>query len=137
MIDANVLERLVSKIQFGDGCWLWQGAMSGSGYGAFHWGRTMPAHRAAYSLLVCLVPDHLHVDHLCFTPQCVNPDHLEPVTSSINARRAVAHNGLPDYCKRGHLYSSSNTLLLSRRGGERRCRTCHRDRERIRNARNR
>lgn len=50
-------------------------------------GRTFCAHRLLYELLVEPVPDDLQMDHLCRTPTCVNPSHLEPVTPRENVRR--------------------------------------------------
>jgi hypothetical protein len=46
-----------------------------------------PAHRAVYEILVGDVADGLDMDHLCRTPACVNPAHLEPVTHAVNMRR--------------------------------------------------
>ncbi|MGL4650278.1 MAG: HNH endonuclease [Caldilineaceae bacterium] len=33
----------------------------------------------------------LQVDHLCATPSCCNPDHLDLVTPSENSRRRGRH----------------------------------------------
>lgn len=65
-------------------CWEWTGQKD-SGYGRYS-GR--PAHRVTYEVLVGPIPDGLTLDHLCRNKGCVNPDHLEPVTSSENTRRA-------------------------------------------------
>lgn len=35
------------------------------------------------------VPDDLPLDHLCRVRNCVNPDHLEPVTVAENNRRSI------------------------------------------------
>ena len=45
------------------------------------------AHRYYYSQAKGKIPDGYHVDHLCFVPSCVNPDHLEAVTPIENERR--------------------------------------------------
>lgn len=86
-----LVPRLESKIEFTDGCWLWRGGQDGKGYGrVFVFGRgAMGAHVATYELLVGPVPEGLHLDHLCRTPLCVNPAHLEPVTNAENVRRGV------------------------------------------------
>lgn len=79
-------------------CWLWTGALK-KGYGHFcsQARRDRPrtwigAHRWAYEAMVGPIPADLELDHLCRNPPCVNPGHLEPVTSAENLRRARAAN---------------------------------------------
>lgn len=80
-----------------DACWLWSGYKRRSGHGgqitlpldyAVRCGklRAYP-HQATYILLRGPIPEGLELDHLCFTPACVNPWHLEPVTHAENLRR--------------------------------------------------
>lgn len=45
------------------------------------------AHVLMYEHFVGAVPAGLELDHLCCNKECVNPDHLEPVTHSENAKR--------------------------------------------------
>lgn len=72
------------------GCWNWTGAILKTGYGAMSWlGKNKPAHRIAYEQFVGPIPDGLVLDHLCRNTRCVNPDHLEPVTSTENIRRGT------------------------------------------------
>lgn len=78
-----------------DGCWLWTGAYEGlDGYGGV-WvpslGKVVKTHRVAWELAHGPIPDGAHVDHLCRVKRCVNPEHLEPVTPSVNAQRAVPY----------------------------------------------
>jgi hypothetical protein len=76
------------------GCWLWTATISRDGYGSLKWkinGRsTHGAYRVAYVALVGIVPDGLHLDHLCRVRRCVNPAHLEPVTPRENILRGTA-----------------------------------------------
>lgn len=73
-----------------NGCWIWHGAKFPSGYGACGFrGTTTVAHRAIWQILVCDLPRSLDLDHLCRVRECVNPDHLEPVTRSINLTRGA------------------------------------------------
>jgi hypothetical protein len=79
---------LLARTDMGPDCWLWTGAVDAKGYG-----RVLtpdghrPAHRLAYELAVGPIPDGLVIDHLCRTPGCINPDHLEPVTRRENTLR--------------------------------------------------
>lgn len=71
------------------GCWLWSGAILRSGYGSITIdNRTRMAHRHVYEMVVGKIPSGLCIDHLCRVRSCVNPDHLEPVTTAENLRRS-------------------------------------------------
>lgn len=119
-------------------CWPWQGYVSKNGYGFITvQGTTKPAHRAVWEHLVGPIPEGLELDHLCKVPLCVNPDHLEPVTQYINNKRSdspASVAGRKTHCLRGHPFSPDNTTIIRRAGGkcDRRCKTCHRQRERDR-----
>lgn len=101
------------------GCWLWQGRQH-KGY-AVSGGRHV--HRRMYEQHVGAIPEGLELDHLCETPLCVNPDHLEPVTRKENMRRRYASY---THCSNGHEYTDANTYV--RPGGHRDCRACIRSR---------
>ena len=113
-----------------DACWLWTGGLNRAGYGRLSVGgrRGGPvlAHRWAYESFVGPIPEGLVLDHLCRTPNCVNPYHLEPVTQQENTRRAdLSGNGQhfreKTHCPQGHSYSGAN--LYTHRG-HRHCRAC-------------
>lgn len=70
------------------GCWIWLRARYTTGYGrAWVDGRRRPAHRVVFERYCGVIGDGLELDHLCETPLCVNPSHLEPVTHAENIRR--------------------------------------------------
>lgn len=116
-------------------CWLWTAAKTSSGYGGVKFqGKMWQSHRFIYHFTVRPVPRQLDVDHLCRNPGCVNPQHLEPVTSRENTMRGVNHvaiNAVKSLCSRGHLLSKENTFQSHRKRGERECRSCAKLRYRL------
>ena len=96
IIGDNVA-RFWAKVNGGDvdTCWLWTGATNNHGYPQIRIGEiTVLAHRYAYENTRAEIPTGLELDHLCKTPLCVNPWHLEPVTRQVNVDRA-------DYSRNG------------------------------------
>ena len=89
MLPDRIQDKIMPVV---DGCWLWNGGLSTSGYGTvYHNGRTRRAHRVIWEMRVGEVPGGLEFDHLCRVRCCVNPDHLELVTRSENIRRDTNH----------------------------------------------
>ena len=137
--NADPLVRFMARVVVTEwGCWEWQDSLNKGGYGQFQMnGKRLLAHRASYLLHVGPIPDGLDLDHLCHTRdpdcpggdgcphrRCVAPDHLEPVTRSVNLQRG--NTGLwrtyITHCPKNHPYDEVNTYY-SRRGG-RGCRQC-------------
>jgi hypothetical protein len=118
-------ERFWERVDAEGDCWIWTGRINADGYGQFDDSGTRSAHRWAYEYLVGEVPDGLQLDHLCRVRDCVNPDHLEPVTPAENSRRGVAGalNRVKTACPQGHPYDDANTAI---RRGKRNCRECGR-----------
>ena len=98
------LTRLVrTKITVcGCGCWVWTGSTDTSGYGKVKMrNRTLIIHRYVYEHFVGSLPTTDDtIDHLCDRHRtCVNPDHFEVVTRSVNSTRANDrrwHSDSPD-----------------------------------------
>ena len=85
---TDVFVRMRDRVEFTDGCWLWSGGDNGRGYGRVYGaGRSHYPHRLAYEFTNGPIPANMVVDHLCRNPRCVNPDHLEVVTSRENTVR--------------------------------------------------
>jgi hypothetical protein len=109
-----------------DGCLLWPRTLDSRGYGLVSGhGRSTGAHRIAYILHHGAISPGLVIDHLCRTPACVNPDHLEAVTNRENAMRGL-RAGDPERCKNGH---PANFRYQERKRGypSRECRDCGRE----------
>lgn len=145
----NSADRFWAKVAIQPvGCWLWTGALAGKGYGHLRVdGRDVYAHRFAYEAMVGRVPDGMHIDHVktrgCTHKNCVNPEHLEPVTPGENIRRgpvgsvSAARAALVTSCPRGHAYDKENTRTYVRVSGRARgkinrlCRACARVRRAV------
>lgn len=112
------------------GCWEWMGHKDMKGYGvATTYGQPWRAHRLAFCLEGGTIPAGMQLDHLCRVRHCVNPAHLEVVTSAENTRRGVGNKlgewqAQKTHCPRGHLYDEENTYIT--RVGSRNCRACNR-----------
>lgn len=75
----------MAKVERRGDCWLWTGSLDGKGYAAFSCGsRRVRASRWAYEHWIGPIPAGHVVDHLCETPSCVNPEHLQAITNSLN-----------------------------------------------------
>jgi hypothetical protein len=102
-------DRFWEKVNKTSGCWHWTGYLDKDGYGQIReagaGSKNLRAHRAAYQLFRGTIPVGMVTDHKCHTEdrdcvgraregkdsclhrRCVNPNHLELVSSSENVRR--------------------------------------------------
>lgn len=124
-------ERFYHYANVTDGCWNWSGVISPYGYGIMR-GKDISsrmAHRFGYILIKGPIPDDLVLDHLCRNRRCVNPSHLEIVTSVENVMRGESFapkNAAKTHCDNGHEFTSENTYIRTRSQGGRECRECTR-----------
>lgn len=113
-------------------CWLWTAAMAGPGeekYGHVSFGAGMQrCHILTYEAARGPVPYGLVIDHLCRVRRCVNPSHLEAVTTRENLLRGtgiIAIAASKTHCVNGHGLTGMNLLIDE---GKRRCAECRRER---------
>lgn len=128
--DANIEARFMGKVaKDGDtGCWNWTGVLTPGGYGQFSIDNR---HYAAHRLLSVKsgreIGPGLVCDHLCRNRRCVNPAHIDIVTTRENILRGIAgelnraKGAAVTHCVRGHEYTPENTRMNK---GRRSCRAC-------------
>lgn len=106
----NIMKRKGYVVGEG-GCWIYQGHIDKRGYtgSVFFNGRRMTAYKAHYEEKHGQVPEGKELDHLCRNRKCVNPDHLEVVTSRENIRRSP--------CSKLHVGGKWSQVLQMLAGG--------------------
>lgn len=115
--------RLADKLLEIDGHWIWQGWSNPEGYPYTYFaGRDQPAYRVVWKILVGPIEPGMELDHLCVTPMCCNPDHLEPVTHAENQRRIRERY---TSCVHGHDWTDPRNVR-TRKNGARLCAECDR-----------
>lgn len=107
-------------------CWLWQGALSGTGYGRMKelgTRKNVQVHRAIYQMAKRIrLPEHRVLDHLCRNRACFNPRHCEPVSNKVNILRGTspaALNASKFVCDNGHSLDDAYKGSFGRK-----CRVC-------------
>lgn len=135
-------ERFFSKVARPDNddraaCWEWTAFVMKNGYGKFGMGRgksPVLAHRWSCEFFKGEIPAGLVIDHLCRNRRCVNPDHLEAVTTRTNLLRGDTFTrrfSEQTHCANGHEYTPGNTEYPNVNNRDwRRCITCARTRAR-------
>lgn len=112
-----------------DECRLWNGGLTKDGYGRFSINcQEWLAHRYAFFLKYGTLDPQKEIDHKCKVRRCVNPDHLEEVTSKVNVMRGdtIASRGAKKtHCDRGHPFDQENTY--TKKNGTRQCKECGRE----------
>ena len=127
----SLIDRIETRINKTDGCWVWPGAKTTNGYGIITQYQSgggykgFTVHRVMYEHYVGPVPAGFDLDHLCRTRACCRPSHLEPVTRQENVRRGAKYR--PDSCVKGHDYPENMRI---RKNGHAMCVVCDRERQR-------
>jgi len=99
--DTKDVSRFWGHVDKTQECWLWTRATNGQGYPFFKLkGKMVLGHRLAWALANGPIPEGLVVDHICRNRICVNPQHLQTVSSRENTENLDA---APCNTKTGHL----------------------------------
>src|SRR3989304_8337349 len=118
------------------GCLEWNGPKTDNGYGFFNInGGRIRSHRFSYEVNKDKIPEGFQLDHLCRNRLCVNPYHLQAVSSKTNTLRGFglsAINKMKTHCKRGHELKEPNLKEWDKLKGKRRCLICFKESDRRR-----
>lgn len=86
-----ILKRFYSNVKKTNKCWLWK-RNENNGYGRFQANKNrMLAHRFSYMINHGHIFDNMVINHKCRNKLCVNPKHLEQVTTQKNTD--IHYNG--------------------------------------------
>src|SRR5262245_37592941 len=77
------------------GCWIWTASLNVvSGYPQFRVGKkVVRPYRWYWELLNGQIPQGFECDHICDTPACVNPDHIDIVQHEDNLSNTKFYMG--------------------------------------------
>ena len=127
MDQVLIEKRFWGFVEKADGCWLWRGERTTTGYGQFRYGHAgrMKAHRFSFLIANGFVPE-VFVLHKCDNPLCVNPDHLYEGVAKDNSQDMVSRlrhaNQKKAQYPKGHSLALENVYI--HRNGSRRCKQC-------------
>lgn len=122
-IKERFIKKTFPKI---NGCVLWVGSKSGSGYGQMQFGkRKEMAHRISYQLFVGPIPKGMSIDHICQVKLCVNYLHLQPMLLRDNI--LLGSKAQNTNCPHGHPFEGRNLIWNKT---SRMCRICKQEKDR-------
>lgn len=127
---TTAIDRIMARVTETEGplstpCWITSYSTATRGYTRVRVGdHCLLCHRVTFEHFVGPIPEGLQLDHLCRVRNCVNPIHLEAVTSRENTLRGdslTARLIRANICKHGHPLDDA---YFDAKRGMRRCRTC-------------
>lgn len=100
------------------------------------YGKSVYAHRLSFIVHGGVIPDGMHMDHICRITLCINPEHLRVVTPIQNilenSMSPCALNKVKTHCVNGHEYSPENAYI--NKSMQRSCKICRHETDVRRNA---
>ena len=102
-MDAEVPAKYADRIVVDEetGCWLWQGHITEKGYGRapkVKGVRRGKAHRFMWRLLIGPVPTGCVLHHTCHVHHCVNPSHMQLLSSQDHSILHYRERFCPPVC---------------------------------------
>lgn len=107
-------------------CWEWKSCKNKAGYGKLGAGKnnSLYAHRFSYELHKGVLEKDKHIHHICGNTSCVNPEHLEQLSSKQHTLKGNSFCGIEarqTHCKHGHEFTLDNIWTYN---GHRKCKKC-------------
>jgi hypothetical protein len=94
-------------------CWIWDGAISDSGYGWISYDKSqITVHRASYIMYYGPIPENKIVLHKCDNRRCVSPYHLYAGTYSDNMLDRSERNHKSFDFNRDSQFTQSDSLVM-------------------------
>ena len=89
-INREIIQRLLSKSKWENGCLVWYGAKDTDGYGFISINNKLKrVHRVVWEMFDDEIPEGIQVLHTCDNPPCIYLSHLFLGTQSDNLKDAV------------------------------------------------
>lgn len=113
-LDPKVAAQI--QVDMLSGCHVWMGRKNADGYGVVYVdGKSRLVHRYVWSVTNGPIPAMHVLDHMIADrevapgpcvhgPACCNPDHVEVVTVTVNAKRVRNWQRAKTHCPSGHRY---------------------------------
>jgi hypothetical protein len=109
------MKRFWNKVNKTNTCWLWVGYRDRDGYGHIKIdSKSELAHRVAWLLSGCVIPDELQVLHSCDVTFCVNPKHLFIGTNADNVADKVKKQRQSRRAKHGRAVLTEDDVITIR-----------------------
>jgi hypothetical protein len=138
------LKKIIDRIEPQEsGCWWYPAVPDNKGYAITRIGwpvtKGSRIHRLSWIFYKGDIPEGMVIDHMCHDPKeceggntcihrrCVNPDHLQLVSSADNSKKTVRILKYKTHCKRGHNLEDNIMEYNTKKGKRQACKLCSRE----------